>query len=404
MADVTVLLTNWQRPDNVRRILARLQQQTVDVEVMLLDHAPEPYDGDVPGRVVRMDWDTGPFIYNLMGVYAQAPWVMIHNDDLLLGDGEMLADMMRVAEQRHDGIVAAYGKRLGGPPRYYSEMPDVEGWAHTVKRCCMFHRTQLERMTLRCAGLPAPPLHDDLYLSLELGRGRAVHWVEPGWRARIVELPAQHAISDRKTHYAERDRYIAWHLGKMELDDLIERALSIPALTTRRELAHLWHCAMAAPDGLPIVEAGIYQGASAVVLADVAYRKQVPLVLIDMFGYGTTMYGRTDPELVRANLLRAGAQVTPRIVASDSRVVPDGLGEVGFLHIDTDHRAAHWHQEMDVWLEHLGPGSVLALHDYGNVDELTAAIDERMGTDPQWRELGQARWMICYQKAEADAS
>jgi len=401
--DVTAVLLNWKRPKNVRRIIRRLQEQTHQPEILLIDHSIEGYPWDVPGRLIRIPWDTGPFVRVLFSPYARTSWIMHLGDDLMPRDSEFVADLRRIAELRHDGLVGAFGKRLAGPPRYYSTMPDVEGWVHTVKRCYMFHRSKLERTTLRYAA-QYPPLHDDLYLSLEIARGRMTNWVEPGLRKRLVELPAPHAISARPSHYAERDRVVAWHLGKFELDDLLNRAEDIPALCTRRELAHLWECAMAAP-ALPIVEMGVFQGSSAVVLADVAYRKQVPLILIDRFEYGTPQHGQSSAELVRANLIRAGARVRLRIVDGDSRIVPGGIDKVGFLHVDTDHRAEHWNAEMDVWLPHMAPGSVLAFHDYGtNSPEMAPAIDGRIGTDPAWRLLGLVRWMICFQKEGADAS
>lgn len=404
MSDVTAIVVNWQRPDNVRRILAALYGQNEPLDILFIDHSPGGYPYDLACPWVRIPWDTGPFVFNLFAFYAETPWVMILNDDLMPEDADLVGDMRRIAELRYDGIVATHGKRLGGPPRYYSDMPDVDGWAHTVKRCCMFHRSMLEQMRMRFVGEGGPPLHDDLFLSLEIGRGRAVHWVDRGLRERTVELPAPHAISGRAEHYAERDRYIGWHLGKMELDSVLDRAESIPGQCTRRELAHLWRCAMRSPPGVPIVECGVYQGRSAAVLADVAYRKQVPLVLIDTFRYGTVMWGSCSAELVRANLQRVGVKVAPRIVEGNSLNVPPGVGQVGCLHIDTEHTAEHWNAEMDVWLPHMAPGGVLALHDYcDNTPEMAPAIERRIGADPQWKRLGLVRWMIAFQKEAADA-
>ena len=179
---------------------------------------------------------------------------------------------------------------------------------------------------------------------------------------------------------------------------LLARAEMMPHLCSRAELRHLWTCAMHAP-ALPMVECGVYLGSSAVVLADVAYRKQVPLVLIDNFSYVNAEYGPTSAELLRASLIRAGVPQLPRIVEGDSRVAPVDLAEVGFLHIDTDHRAVHLHAELDAWLPRMAAGSVIALHDYcEGSPEMIPVIDQRLGADPAWECLGLTRWTICFQR------
>ena len=179
---------------------------------------------------------------------------------------------------------------------------------------------------------------------------------------------------------------------------LLDRAEMMPHLCSRAELLHLWNCAMRAPP-LPMVECGVYLGSSAVVLADVAYRKQVSFTLIDNFTYINTEYGLSNAELVRANLICAGVPQPPRIVVGDSRIVPVGVDKVGFLHIDTDHHAVHFHAEMDAWLPHMAAGSVMALHDYcQNTPEMIPAIDGRLAADPAWECLGLVQWMICFQR------
>ena len=399
MAEVTAVLLNWKRPANVRRIIKALGTQTMCPEIILIDNSAEGFLGDVPGRVVRIPWNAGSFVRIPFAVYAQTPWILFLDDDLMPGDDEFVADLQWVADLRRDCIAGIFGKLLVPGPRPYSDAPEVDGWVQIVKgRCMMFHRSALERVTLSNAIRFMPETHEDIYLSLEVGRGAATNWVEPTLRERIVELPAPFALCERETHDEERDRAVNWHLGKFTIGRVLDWADAIPRLCARIELLHLWNCAMRAP-ALPMVECGVYQGASALVLADVARRKGVPLTLIDNFQYTTAQCGRNSAEGVRENLTRAGVDPLPRIVEGDSRVVPEGIDKVGFLHIDTDHCAAQFHAEMDAWLPHMAPGSVMAFHDYSqHSPEMIPSIDGRLVADPAWTCLGLVRWMICFQK------
>jgi len=400
VAEVTAILLNYRRQGNVYRIIEALQRQDGRPEIMLIDNGPEPYPWVVPGRVVRVPWNAGPYVRIPFAVYAQTPWIMFLDDDLVPTDDQFVDDLRYIAELRQDCIAGLFGKRLIPGPHYYSDAPDADGWVHIVKgRCMMFHRSVLERVTLSNAVRIMPETHEDVYLSLEVGRGRPTNWVEPGMYERIEELPAPFALCDRPTHDEERDQVVAWHLGKIEVGAVLDRTDAIPRLCSRSELLHLWNCAMRAP-ALPMVECGVYQGASAAVLADVARRKGVSLTLVDNFQYVTPRCGQNSPERVQANLARAGVDPLPRIVTGDSRVVPEGLGAVGFLHIDTDHHAAHFHAEMDAWLPHMAPESVMAFHDYAQSSpEMIPAIDARLVADPAWACLGLVRWMIAFQKA-----
>ena len=147
------------------------------------------------------------------------------------------------------------------------------------------------------------------------------------------------------------------------------------------------------------MELGAFKGSSAVLLADAAYNRGSPLMLIDTFVYGSLEYGVNSAEEMCGNLARLNLPTWPKVVQGDSATVPDGVDKVGFLHIDTDHHKEHLYKELDAWQERVVPGGIIAFHDYcHNSPEMIPAINERMGKAPDWECVGLERWMIAFRK------
>ncbi len=402
MGRVTAILLSYKRPENIPIILDSLRVQTEKPDIMLINNGGFQTFG--VKKTVHIPWNAGAWIRHPFAVCTQTPFVMFLDDDLIPTDPDFVRDMMYICDLHRDGITGIFGKCLGPEPYYYSKAPDATEWVHIVKgRCMMLGRSLFERVTFGNITRPITVAHEDVYLSLEIGRGERAHWVDPGLQGRIENLPEPFAESKRPQHYPERDAMVAWHLEKFALDDVLYRAERLPHLCTRAEMRHLWQCAMKAPEHLPMVECGCYMGSSAVVLADAAYRRGAPLTLIDSFVYGTPLHGVNSAEVVRSNLARSYVPVMPRLVQGKSVDVPDGLDQVGFLHVDTEHKARVLNAELDEWLPRMAPGSVIAFHDYSfNSPEMAPVIDKRIGENPDWECLGLVRWMICYQKKSAE--
>ena len=401
-AQVTCVLLNYKRPDNIPVIIEALRAQTLPVDILLINNSGHQTFG--VKRAVSIPWNAGTWIRIPFSAQAETPYVMWLDDDLVPTHPQFVESMRWVTECRKDAIVGAWGKRLITGDNCYSDAPDVDGWVEVVKgRCLMFHRNLLQRVTLSNAIRPYPYRHDDIYLSLEIGRGEQTNWSHPPLREHLQELPASYAESQRPDHWEGRDQCVRWHLDRIALDEVLTRATTIPHLCTREELRFLHQCAMRAPEGSEIVECGCYLGSSAVVLADVAYKHASRLTLIDRFHYGTQEYGISSAELVRANLNRAHVPAAVRIITDTSTNAPEDMGPVGFLHIDTDHRPEWLAKELGVWLERMAPGGVMAFHDYcHNSPGLIEFIDEWDAVHPEWKRIGLVRWMIAFQKDGGD--
>ena len=398
MSKVTTILLNWRRPENMALIIDSLKTQSEPPELLLVNNGG--YHTFGIKRVVSIPWNGHAWIRYPFAVYAETPYVMFLDDDLMPADRFFVRDMQRLTETYRDSIVGTHGRRISSGPNYYTGGQDAAGWVEIVKgRCMMMDKSILGRVTLANINRPWPVDHEDIYLSMEIGCGQAIHWADDALRKRVIQLQEPHALSKLPLYWQQRDEAVAWHKEKIHLTPILAAAESIPHLCTQAELIHLWRCAMKAPEDLPMVELGCYQGSSSVMICAAAMSRGGDVTLIDRFAYGTQAYGPSSIELVQAHLKAVGVPVLPRVVGSSSLVVPDGLEQVGFLHIDTDHRRGYLYQELDVWEPRMAPGGVIAFHDYcDNSPEMIPAIDDWAAAHPEWKCLGRARWMIGYQK------
>jgi predicted O-methyltransferase YrrM len=184
--------------------------------------------------------------------------------------------------------------------------------------------------------------------------------------------------------------------------DCIDKAFKVRCLLGRDEARFLYDCARGAPDG-EFVELGPYFGASTIIIASVANERGLPFTTIDRFtgDFGTHSHDPSSPEILRQNLEGAGIDPLPCIIEGDSANVPDGLGLISFLFVDTDHNAATLGPELDAWLPLVMEGGVVALHDYnwpGRFPEMIEVIDRRLGESDEWERIGLATHLVAFRR------
>ena len=176
------------------------------------------------------------------------------------------------------------------------------------------------------------------------------------------------------------------------VDRAVKVGLGMPGLirdTEVRWLAEL--CERAPRKDVTWVELGVFLGRSLSVLC-VCSEGIVPVVGIDNWTYTVGC----SAEAVRDGLARHG--LSARLVTGDSKIVPDGIGRVGFLHVDSHHVAKQFNAEMDAWLPLVPVGGIVACHDYESPRwvEMRPAIDARFRAG--WKRLGIVRRMIAFER------
>lgn len=127
-----------------------------------------------------------------------------------------------------------------------------------------------------------------------------------------------------------------------------------------------------AGDARRVVEIGVYEGSSAVVLLR-ALRPGADLHLIDPFvdesGYALPSGAWSSPDAARRVVARAASRAAggpPRVhwhVARSQDVGRTWAGPADLVFVDGDHSPAGVRGDWDAWREHVRPGGVMAFHD-----------------------------------------
>lgn len=199
----------------------------------------------------------------------------------------------------------------------------------------------------------------------------------------------------------------------MNGNELARKVMGIPGRCHVLELRHLYHLALQAPPGLPMIDLGTFQGRTAAMLCAAAKQIGSEVVTIDNYVQDPAFTGgarlSNDPgahkspeeyaNLTRENLANLGFHA--RVVIGDSAIVPDGVEEIGLLFIDSEHNGERFNAECDAWLPLMPKGGILACHDYQQPSWplMTPVIDERIRSRPdEWEYLGLMIWLIGFKK------
>ena len=245
---VTVVLLNWQRPENLPVVLDGLEMQTERPRIWLWDNSPDGAPNAVVRRcdmVVRSSRNLGCFARWWLASQASTAYVCSIDDDLRLTDERVLEDAVKASrEKRPDGIVGMFGwdgidrTDTGGsraPARSdidYGQGRHINGAAEDTPvdiikgRFMLFRRELLGRIPLRP---PASVLQgmgengdelfrrcDDIYLNLMIahastqGRTGLVPGVlgEEGERCRNAGPQDNRALATDDGHYRIRGKAI----------------------------------------------------------------------------------------------------------------------------------------------------------------------------------------------------
>ena len=214
MSDITAILLNYKRPANMPRLIASLKTQSVPVGIIVIDNGVQDTPHTEYG--VGLTWNAGPYVRYLVAALARTPYVCFFDDDLCPGDPDFISDALSIAACR-GGITGAFARHLSPTPPYY-QGPDVVGEVELIKgRFMLFSRNLLEQVHLTRPWFARYAMHcDDLYVSLEIGRGQPAHWADKSLKARLEELPAGNVgLERRPDHFLLREAFCAHYIREV---------------------------------------------------------------------------------------------------------------------------------------------------------------------------------------------
>lgn len=207
MNEVTAVLLSWRRKPNLPVIIRRLREQTAPpAQIWLINN--DGFDDFGADRVIAVPWNLGECARYMVAARIETEYGMFQDDDFIMADCEFLADAVALYEDLGlAGILGVSGRGLQAePPHYRPEVRD--GRCHIVKgHFQLWQRAMAERVRL-----PWHPSASDILWSLDMGQGRAVHYVCSEFKRRLQELP-RHGVGYeyRPEHWRERDEVCkAW--------------------------------------------------------------------------------------------------------------------------------------------------------------------------------------------------
>lgn len=211
---VTVILTNYARAHNIVKIVDALREQTLLPILQMVDNSPLPHPiAPLLDRVALFPFGSGSYGRMLLSFYADTEWIALLADDVIPADKDFLKDALDIAKKRPEVITGCAGRSFSLTPPHYGgqqqgEVPIVAG--HFV----IFRKKLLEKVRhywepvhktrelwMRC---------DDIYLSLEIGKGKPIHWADAGLFNRLKSLPVGGtALSKEEGHSKARETIAA---------------------------------------------------------------------------------------------------------------------------------------------------------------------------------------------------
>lgn len=219
MARSTLVLLHYRRPENMKRVLAAVREQTEKLDLIVCDNSPRQPRWPRRARVIRAPWNAGTFARIWAAFYADTEYVIFMDDDLLPSDRRVFEDAVDLACERPQYLTGIFGAEVRSTPPYY--YADAHGNVQVVKgRFTVFNRACLERVRVGAFPMRWTPHYrnrvDDLFLSLELGEFGRFHWADPALSRRFRFLDeGPHALAAHPDHVRIRDEFVRDYLASM---------------------------------------------------------------------------------------------------------------------------------------------------------------------------------------------
>ena len=212
---LTVCLLNFKRPDNLRRILDRLAEQTIceQMSIFLWNNATAPF------RHPAVDWQVDSSRNAVcpprwwMAVHAETEFVATLDDDLIPADERVFADALDVAQgPRPTCAIGPFGVILQPGRPYFPHVdvrcPPQDTPVDLILGRCLIARTAALRTALRLGDLVGGEddgVGDDIAVCGALAAGRRGRHLVPGrLAARFEELPAAGEALERHPEHPRR--------------------------------------------------------------------------------------------------------------------------------------------------------------------------------------------------------
>jgi glycosyltransferase involved in cell wall biosynthesis len=233
MSELTVLLLNYKRPQNLPRIITSLKNQTIPTKLFLWDNSGTcDFDDPRIDLVVRSSENKGCSPRWLLTLYAETDYIMTHDDDYVITKPNVLEQIIACLKQQenertivgYEGIVVdqtkTYAQHIGYENRYQfnnnffgvviPHYPHIKAseHVHLVKGRLMAARTAALLKYIDFSTL-IKEREDDIAVSAMLGRRKRIHFIPQFLKDCIEELEDDSdeglGNKDKPEHYISRN-------------------------------------------------------------------------------------------------------------------------------------------------------------------------------------------------------
>jgi len=203
MVAVTAILLSYQRQLNMSAIVQSLRNQTIPVEVWLINnHDVQTFGADKP---IIIPWNAGEWARYVFAGRPETEFVMFQDDDFMVGDDHYLEDAIQIhGDKCPSHLLGVAGRGLQpDAPHYAPDIVSQDGYASILKGHFQLFRPEVARRVR----MPRHPSASDIYWSLDIGNGEPMHWVSKELSARLMPMD-RHGVGYefRPTHYHEREQ------------------------------------------------------------------------------------------------------------------------------------------------------------------------------------------------------
>jgi hypothetical protein len=201
---ITAILLSWGRRANMPLIIEALREQTVPVEIWLINNSG--HEGFGADKLIAIPWNAGEWARYVMAGRVKTTYAIFQDDDFKLGDKHFLEDALVLHTAKcPDHILGVAGRGLQEVyPQYWPDIVDQDGYAHILKGHFQLFKSEI----VRRVRIPRHPSASDIYWSLDAGDGKAAHYVSKelsrrldtldrwgvGYETRPGHMPERHAI------------------------------------------------------------------------------------------------------------------------------------------------------------------------------------------------------------------
>lgn len=221
METVEVVLINWKRPDNIKKVIARLREQTWPITITLVDCAAGP-EFQLPNDVKQSADNLYTLHENYLCFNRYVPAFNYHSDFTLFLDDDMLPGkkcvehFVKASRDRKDcSLFGQIGRKFWKQyqartiPRKHQEFVPVD---LIVRGYFLRTRCLPDVLRLRLE-LDQSVRNDDMLLAVAIGRITQSPILltpldgDPESLMNLEELPAPYAAADEPDHRSSREAF-----------------------------------------------------------------------------------------------------------------------------------------------------------------------------------------------------